>query len=132
MHVSEARKSSTSTPPLSMLLQSESHCTPTPVTLVLAVKKRYSWPRLLLLLLSVFASPSPVLLTKEICPLKGLQLPEFPWQRAPWRSLLLAKTLISQSGCCCFSPRFTNRRRGKKNWRRRKKKFTPGRKERRN
>ena len=62
----------------------------------------------------------PVLLTKEICRLEGLQLREFPWQQTPQRSLLPAKTLISESGCCCFSLRFTNRGRGEKNWRRRK------------
>lgn len=76
--------------------------------------------------------PSPELLTREICPLEGPQLPEFPWQQPPWRSLLLAKTLISESGCCCFSGRFTNRGREGKNWGERKKKFTPGRRERKN
>lgn len=65
--------------------------------------------------------PQPVLLTKEICRLRGLQLREFPWQQPPRRSLLPAKTLISESGCCCFSRRFINRGRGGKNWRRRKK-----------
>lgn len=130
--VSEAEQKCSSTHPLSMLPQSESHCTPTPVTLVLAVKRGYSLPRLLPLLLFVFASPSPVLLTKEICRLKGLQLWEFPWQQPPWRSLLLAKTLISQSGYCCFSPRFTNRRRGKKNGGEERKSLLLARKERRN
>lgn len=80
-------------------------------------------------LLFLFASPSPAPLTVEICRLKGLQLPEFPWQQPPWRSLLPAKTLISETGCCCFSGRFTNRRRGKRTGRRQKK-FAPGGRER--
>lgn len=97
-----------------------------PVILVQAVQKGYLLPRLPLPLLSLFASHSLVLLTKEICLLEGPQLPEFPWQQPPWRSLLLAKTLISESGCGCFSLEdLQTEEEGQKNWRRRK--FTPGR-----
>lgn len=85
---------------------------PPPPGGVLAVQKGYLLPRL------PFSSSLPALAcaaNQEICRLKGLQLREFPWQQPPpRRSLLPAQTLISESGCCCFSQRFTTEEEGER------------------